>query len=196
LDLGLPLWLPELILLLQMMASGTTTVHLEGSEMENSYFAKFPDGRVLFHNNQVTFNTEQEEEVVSLGKIDSQWFKRAWDAAIFSALFISLDDISLNGNQFQASVPPYVQDGLQKYQAGEISVEELWAYLLKFMHVASSALTVRATSNGLTERMFSNYVSYVSNAMAMNVTTSNEATHAFVTNAPKKAVANNLSLMF
>lgn len=196
LDLGLPLWLPELILLLQMMASGTTTVHLEGSEMENSYFASFPDGRVLFHNNQVTFNTEQEEEVVSLGKIDSQWFKRAWDAAIFSALFISLDDISLNGNQFQASVPLYVQEGLQKYQAEEITLEELWAYLLKFMHVASSALTVRATSNGLTERMFSNYVSYVSNAMAMNVTTSNEATHVFVTNAPKKAEANNLSLMF
>jgi hypothetical protein len=102
----------------------------------------------------------------------------------------------LNGNQFQASVPLYMQEGLQKYQAGELSLEELWAYLLKFMHVGSSALTARATSNSLTERLFSNYVSYVSNAMAMNVTTSNEATHLLVTNAPKKADANNLSLMF
>lgn len=194
LDLGLPLWLPELILLLQMMASGRTTVHLEGSDMVNSYFANFPDGRVLFQNNQVTFSTEQEEEVKSLGKMDNQWFQRAWDAATFAALFIALDDVSLNGNQFQAAVPPYALEGLQKYQAGDISAEELWAYLLKFIDVASSALTVRATSNGLTEKIFSNYVSYVSNAMAMNVTTSNEATHVFVTNAPKKAEANNLSL--
>jgi uncharacterized protein DUF6519/parallel beta helix pectate lyase-like protein len=194
LDLGLPLWLPEFILLLQMMASGRTDIHLEGSDMINSYFANFPDGRVLFHNNQVTFNTEQEEEVTSLGKMDNQWFQRAWDAAIFSALFISLDDISLNGNQFQAAVPPYMQEGLQKNQAGEISLEELRAYLLKFVDVGSSALTVRATGNGLTEKISSNFVSYVSNAMAMNVTTSNEATHAFFTNAPKKAEANNLSL--
>ncbi|MBN2118639.1 MAG: hypothetical protein JW730_18850 [Anaerolineales bacterium] len=195
LDLGLPLWLPELIVLLQMMASGQTNIHLEGAEMVNPYFANFPDGRVLFHNNQVTYNTEQQEEVTSLGKIDAQWFKRAWDAAFFSVLFISLDDISLNGNQFQAAVPPYVLEGLQKYQAGEIAAEELWAYLLKFIHVGSSALTVRATSNGLTERIFSNYVSYVSNAMAMNLTTSNEATHLFVASAPKKADANNLSLI-
>lgn len=196
LDLGLSIWLPELILMLQMMGSGITAIHLEGSEMVNPYFASFPDGRVLFHNNQVNFDTEQEEEVKSLGKIDAQWFKRAWDAAIFSALFISLDDISLNGNQFQASVPLYMLQGLQKYQAGDITAEELWAYLLKFVHVGSSALTVRATGNNLTERVFSNLVSYVSNAMAMNVTTSNEATHAFVANALKKANANNLSLMF
>jgi hypothetical protein len=193
LDLGLPIWFPEMILLLQMMASGQVNVHMD-VETVNSLFANLPDGRVLFHNNQVTFNTEKEEEVTSLGKIDGQWLKRAWEATFFSALFISLDDISLNGNQFQASVPPYVLKGLQEDQDKESA--NLWAYLLKFIHVGLSALTIRATGNALTERLSSNYVSYASNAIAMSMTTSNEATHAFVINAPAlKKREDNLSLM-
>jgi len=35
--------------------------------------------------------------------------------------------------------------------------------------------------------LYSNSISYASNATAMDITTSNTATHALVTNAPKKA---------
>jgi hypothetical protein len=157
-------------------------------------FAHFPDGRVLFNNNQVTFNTDVQETVASLGQMNGQWFTRAWNAATFSALLVSLDDISISGNQFQATVPAYTLEGLDKYQQQQISLTDLFAYLLKFIHVGSVGASVRATGNGLEERLFSNWVSYASNAMAMNVTTGNEATHSFVTNAPKKAEANNLSL--
>lgn len=194
LDLGLPVWLPDIALLLQMMASGQTKLHIEDSRQLDEIFARFPDGRVLFHDNQVTFNTDQKEVIESLGEINAGWAQRAWEAATFSALFISLDDVSLNGNQFQASVPPYMLEGLQQYLQKKISFADFLAYLLKFIHVGSGATTVRATGNGLTERLFSNGVSYASNASMMNVTTSNQATHAFVTNAPKKAEDNNLSL--
>jgi hypothetical protein len=68
LDLGLPLWLPELILLLQMMAAGKTNIHLEGSEMSNSAFANFPDGHVLFHNNQVTSTLNRKRKSKAWGR--------------------------------------------------------------------------------------------------------------------------------
>jgi hypothetical protein len=193
-DLGLPVWLPDLALMLQMLASGSTHLHVADFEKMDEFFARFPDGRVLFHNNQVTFNTERQETVTSLGEFDSQWFARAWTAATFSALLISLDDISISGNQFQATVPLYALAGLNQYQEKKFSTGDLLAYLLKFIHVGSAASTVRATGNGLNERLFSNWISYASNATAMNITTSNEATHAFATHAPKQVEANNLSL--
>lgn len=194
LDLGLPIWLPELALTLNMMASGQTSLHIENFEQVDEVFSHFPDGRVLFNDNQVTFNTDQQETVESLGQFDGQWFARAWNAATFSVLLMSLDDISIGGNQFQATVPAYVLEGFQQLRDKKISTTDLFAYLLKFIHVSSLASTVRAGGNGLNERLFSNWFSYVSNAVAMNATTGNEATHAFATNAPKKAETDNLSL--
>jgi hypothetical protein len=187
LDLGLPVWLPEFALLLQMMATGQTNLHIEDFQRVDELFARFPDGRLLFHNNQVTFNTDQQEQVASLGPLGGdQWFKRAWDAATFSVLLLSLDDTSLGSNQFQATVPLYWQEGLQKKDVDQL------AYMLKFVHVGTAGTVIRATSNGLAERLFSNIVSYASNATNMNVTTSNEATHYIITNAPGKVQANNL----
>jgi hypothetical protein len=142
----------------------------------------------------VTFDTQQAEDVKSLGAIDNNWAARAWSAAVFSALFLSLDDVSLVGNQFQAAVPLYLLIGLQKYQQGQIPATDLIAYWLKFIQVGSLATAVRASANGLTERLYSNGVSYASFAAAMSVTTSNEATHFYATAAPKKAQADNLSL--
>lgn len=195
LDLGLPIWLPELALMLQMLGSGQSNLHMDNVELEmkEATSPRFPDGRVLFNNNQVTFNTQRQEPVESLGELDSQWFVRAWNAATFSVLMISLDDISITGNQFQASVPQYVLEGLELYRDKKISASDLLAYMLKFIHVGSVAITIRATGNGLSERLFSNWISYASNAVAMNATTSNEATHGFATNAPKK-IEDNLSL--
>jgi hypothetical protein len=149
----------------------------------------------LFNNNQVGLNSDKEEKVNDLGPLDNpQWAQLAWNAATFSTLLMSLDDILLNGNQFQATVPLYLQDGLQKYAAGEITAEVLWAYWLKFIQVGSAGTIIRALGNGLEERLYSNLVSYASNAAVMNLTSSNEATHLFVTNAPKKAEPNNLTL--
>ncbi|MFO7583484.1 MAG: hypothetical protein R6W69_02045, partial [Anaerolineales bacterium] len=193
LNLGLPVWLPELALMLQMVSGGQTSLHMETLETRDETDSRFPDGRILFNNNQVTFNTERQEPVESLGEFDSQWFMRAWKAASFSVLLISLDDISISGNQFQASVPQYVREGLEQYRDEKISTSDLLAYMLKFIHVGSVAITIRATGNGLSERLFSNWVSYASAAVAMNITTSNEATHAFVTMALKK-IEDNLSL--
>jgi len=193
LDMGLPVWLPETAVLWQMMSTGQTNIHQDYQKID-ALSASLPDGRVLFNNNQVTFNTTQEEVINSLGPLDSGWAQRAWDAATFSTLIISLDDISLNGNQFQATVPLYMQDGFQKYQAKQITAEELWAYLLKFIQVGTAGTVIRANGNGIEERLYSNWVSYASNASTMNLTTSNEATHSLVTNAPKKAEANNLTL--
>ncbi len=193
LDMGMPVWLPGAAVLWQMMSTGQTNIHQDYQKI-NASSASLPDGRVLFNNNQVTFNTTEEEVVTSLGPLDSGWAQRAWAAATFSTLIISLDDISLNGNQFQATVPLYVQDGYQKLQNKQITVEELWAYLVKFIQVGTAGTVIRADGNGIEERLYSNYVSYASNASTMNLTTSNEATHALVTNAPKKAEANNLTL--
>jgi Family of unknown function (DUF6519)/Right handed beta helix region len=189
LNLGLPLWLPEFGVLMQMMASGPAQFHLEDYKSADSAFAHFPDGRVLFHNNQVTFRSEREEDVKSLGKMNDQWSKQVWEEIVFSALFISLDDVSLSGNQFQAYVPAYILKGL------EADKENWLAYGLKFMQVGCVATTLRATGNGFSEPLFSNIVSYLSNATALNVTTSNEATHGFWTLAPKHSEANNLSLI-
>ncbi len=195
LDMGLPVWAQELALLIQMASSGATGLNIGDFQQVDSGLAGYPDGRVLFHNNQVTFNTSVPETVESLGQmIDNAWFQKAWAAATFSALFVSLDDISLNGNQFQATAPLYLQEGLQAYQTQKLSIPDLLAYFLKFIHVGTAGTTVRASNNGLSELLYSNWLSYASNASVMNLTTSNEATHLYLTNAPKDTEANNLSL--
>lgn len=194
LDLGVPVWLSELGLGLKMMSSGLTNLHLTDFQQADAQAAQYPDGRVIFNNNTVSFTTALEGDVSSLDPLDATWPQRAWDQATFAGLFISLDDLSINGNQFQSTVPLYALEGLQKYQAGGMTLGDLFAYLLKFIQVGSAGSIIRATSNGLSERLYSNSISYASNATAMDITTSNTATHALVTNAPKKAEANNLSL--
>ncbi|MBI9048797.1 MAG: hypothetical protein JEZ00_05245 [Anaerolineaceae bacterium] len=192
-DLGLPVWLPDIALLLQLMSAGKVNMHLEDGKLEE-LFTDYPDGRVLFHNNQVTFNTDIKEDVESLGEMNTGWPQRIWNAATFAALFSSLDDVSLNANQFQSSAPAYALDGLELYMQEKISLADFLAYVLKFIHVGSGAISIRASNNAITERWFSNSVSYASNAAMMNITTGNEATHSLVTNAPKKVQEHNLSL--
>jgi|SRR5271157_312291 len=194
LDMGVPIWLSELSLGLKMMSSGLINLHLTDFQQADTQAARYPDGRVIFNNNTISFNTDQQGDVTSLDPLDATWPQRAWGQATFAALFMSLDDLSISGNQFQSTVPLYAFEGLQKYQAGGMTLGDLLAYLLKFIQVGSAGSIIRATSNGLSERLYSNSISYASNATAMDITTSNTATHAFVTNAPKKAEANNLSL--
>lgn len=194
-DLGLPIWLPEMALMLQMQQTGgQITLHIEDIEKADADALRFPDGRVMFNNNQVTFNTEQKETVENLGEVDEQWAARAWQAATLSTLIFSLDDISINGNQFQATAPLYAFEGTELFREKKITSAHLLAYGVKFIHVGAIAATIRATGNGFSERLLSNSVSYTSTASAMNITTGNEATHTFVTNAPKKVETNNLSL--
>jgi hypothetical protein len=192
LDLGVPVWLPDIAILLQMLLAGNTSLHMESSPLDA--LAGWPDGRVMFHNNQVTFNTDIQETVESQGDLNAGWPQRIWNAATFSALFVSLDDVSLNANQFQASAPSYALTGWELYLKEQISLADFLAYLFKFIHVGSGATTVRAEGNGLAERWFSNGVSYASNASMMNITTGNESTHALATNAPKRVEDHNLSL--
>jgi len=193
-DAGLPIWNPNLALLIQILRNNKTSLHIGDFLSLGALESALPDGRILFHNNQVSFNTDVVENVVTLGEIDSGFAQRAWKAATFSALFISLDDISVNDNQFQATVPPYLQLLVQLYATGKMTVGLLYAYLFKFMQVGTLAPVIRADGNGLNEKLFSNYISYASSAGAMNVTTSNTATHFFLATGPKTANANNLTL--
>ncbi len=71
------------------------------------------------------------------------------------------------------------------------------AYNLKFVDVASLGTVVRTNGNGFSERLYSNVFSYFSHAIMMNVTTSNEATHAIwgsASNPQKNSYDNNQSL--
>ena len=197
-NLGLPVWLPDFALGLSMAQSGGPFgMHFEDPGKLGAAALNLPDGRVLFHNNQVKFNSFVEEKVDSLGELDGQWPAKAWAAAYFSALIISLDDISVVGNNFEATVPLYALDGYQKVSKKQITPSDLFAYLFKFMDVSTAGAVIRASSNGMSERIFSTAVSYVSNATMMNVTTGNEGTHGFFTNAAnpsRKSEANNVSL--
>jgi hypothetical protein len=192
--LGLPVWASDFPAIMAMMASTASTVglHMEDATKPSQY----PDGRVMFHNNQVTFASEFKEPVETLGSDPAQWPMTLWKQLYLSALFVSTDDLSLNGNQFQASVPPYWLLGVKKFEENK-NKELCWAYCLKFIDVGSIGTVVRANANGFSERMFSNVFSYSSIA-AMNVTTSNEATHWIGTYGlpGKKKSTNNVSLMW
>ena len=194
LDAGLPIWYPNVALLVQMLANAKTSLHLEQFLNADALVSALPDGRILFSNNQVSFNTEVTETVTSLGEIDSGFAQRAWKAATFSTLLFSLDDIALLGNQFQASVPLYLQLMIQAYQAGNLPVGLMYAYMFKFIQVGTLAPSIRADGNGLNERLYSNFYSYGSTGVVMNVVTGNTATHFLLVTGPKLANANNLTL--
>lgn len=178
-DLGVPIWYPEPFPLIGILLTitGQTIFHIEDRISVDSKHVKLPDGRVLFHNNQVWFNTAIHEKKIEglKGNNIYDFSFKAWDAATFSALFLSLDDISINANQFQAAVPEYRLE----YPGQNPQDPLFWAYLLKFIQVVALGSTIRAIGNGLNERLFSNYISLVTIASMMNVTTSNEATHGF-----------------
>jgi Family of unknown function (DUF6519) len=187
-DLGLPLWFQDFAALAALLKSGQASFRTENVNEMEAVAAKFPDGRVMFHNNQVTFSSEDEEQV------DSQ---NIWKQLYLSALFLSFDDLSLSGNQFQASVPPYILTGYKLLTEKKIKVDDWLAYWLKFVDVASLATVVRANANGFSEHLYSNAFSYFSNGTLMNVTTSNEATHAIwgsASNPQKNSYDNNQSL--
>jgi hypothetical protein len=180
-NLGMPVWLPEFALAMQLIATGALTFHLEDYANIDALMAEYPDGRVLFHDNQVTFHSARQEAVDSLGPVDSTFFERAWKQATLSAVFYSLDDISLSGNQFQATVPLYAGEGLKKWLENPKLFEQYLAYFLKFIDVASAASIIRSVGNGFAERLLSNSYSYISFAALLNVTIGNEATHDFIT---------------
>lgn len=180
-NLGVPVWLPELALALQLLASGELTFHLEDFANADALLSAYPDGRTLFHDNQVTLRSDRPEPVVNLGPVDSTFFQRAWQQATLSAAFYSLDDISLNGNQFQATVPLYTGEGWKRVLENPEQLSDYLAYFLKFIHVASAASIIRCVGNGFAERLLSNNYSYVSLAALLNVTRGNEATHDFLT---------------
>jgi hypothetical protein len=198
-DLGLPIWFPDSALNLLMLSNEDTTLHLGDDQPLDPLSGQIPDGHILFHNNQVSFNTDQEEKVQALGQVTSQWPMQIWAAATFSALFFSLDDISLAGNQFRSTVPAYEQIGrevikkMNKATSLDISTC-LYAHQLKFIDVSTLAPVVRAVGNGLSERLRSNWCSYASLAGVMSLTSDNEATHNFATFAPQAKQDNNISL--
>ncbi len=119
--------------------------------------AFLPDGRVMFNDNQVYFNTERGLDEKSAAAVTNKI-----SAAIgpFSVLILSFDDISLSGNQLQASTPPYLTSK---------------AYL-KFINAMAMGVTIRATGNFFNEGLFSALLSYFSYGL-LNVTVGNEAVH-------------------
>ncbi len=194
-DLGLPLWNPALALAIQAFLANQTSLHIEDFISPGATVANLPDGRVLFHNNQVWLHTAIQETVKSLGVVDATFAQRAWSAATFSALFFSLDDLSIQANQFQASVPPYLTELSQSYTQKGFDLGLYLAYLLKFIQVGAVGSTVRANSNGLNETLYSNFISLDTLASALNATTGNTATHGILAFGSQTADANNLSLM-
>lgn len=169
-----------IFLLLHVMMGFLTRLHLAGRQQVSQVSRLFPDGRVLFHNNQVTFSMEVESSTQIPAEAAPARGEELGNQAIFSTLLISLDDISLAGNQFQATVPPLSGTTLSR-----------------FTHVACAGTTIRAVDNGFAEPRASTRVSYTSLALAANVTTGNEATHNFVTatlQSQNNIETNNVSL--
>lgn len=128
-----------------------------------------PDGRVMFHDNQVTLRGEMP----SIGEWPvgpNRQMEKLGPGAVAVA---SLDDVSLEGNQVRAQVTGH------KILA----------------NVTVQATTARATGNRFTETPFSAYCSYYGKAEALNVTTSNEATHCILTEAPINHKMANAEMM-
>jgi len=176
-----------ILAVLYMIGDLLTKLHLATPGEVAAATALIPDGRVLFHNNHVTTSYTDDEETDQPPTAEGTLYDQIWDQITFSALFVSLDDISLADNQFQATVPPY----LSRDTGGAVTLVQLG---LRFVHVGSIGTTIRAIGNGISEGFASTLLSYASLALYTNLTTSNEATHAFMTIAPKSAEANNLSL--
>jgi hypothetical protein len=134
--------------------------------------AFLPDGRVQFNDNQVFFKTLRElgDAAGAVG------VKQTAEIGPFSVLILSFDDISMSGNQLQASVPSYLT---QK------------AYL-KFINAMAAGVTLRATGNFFNEGMFSALVSYFSYGM-LNATVGNEAVHYLFPLGSKTQMAGNVT---
>jgi uncharacterized protein DUF6519/parallel beta helix pectate lyase-like protein len=93
---------------------------------------------------------------------------------VFSAVaLLSLDDISCQGNQFQSDVTP---DHLGT---------DVFTY----------GVSVRATGNNFSEPAGSAYLSYLSQGIFMNATTSNQAVHCILTGGAQKVETDNLVML-
>jgi hypothetical protein len=118
------------------------------------------DGRVMFNDNQVTIvfpaTAGADARLVTAGVI-----------------LVSLDDISLQGNQIQSDVTPskLLVDG--------------WVI----------GTTVRAAGNSLSEPAGSAFFSYASQGTLMNSTTGNQAVHCIITASPQNIDTNNQVLL-
>jgi hypothetical protein len=119
--------------------------------------AFLPDGRVMFNDNQVYFKTERDLDEKSAAAVTN---KLSAVIGPFSVLILSFDDISMSGNQLQASTPPYLASK---------------AYL-KFINAMAMGVTLRTTGNFFNEGWFSALLSYYSYGL-LNVTVGNEAVH-------------------
>jgi hypothetical protein len=119
-----------------------------------------PDGRVMFNDNQVTLvlpaDATQPAQLVAAG-----------------VLLVSLDDISLQGNQIQSDVTPskLLADG--------------WVL----------GATVRAAGNSFSEPGGSAFFSYASQGTLMNSTIGNQAVHCILTASPQNVDVNNQVLL-
>jgi hypothetical protein len=147
-----------------MMSIVNTGVHLEGSkEISQIEGALTGDGRVIFHGNQV-----------SLG------FNKG---SLASAFIASLDDISLQNNQFNATLDPnsrLFMPSASSLLTSEGSVPSIMSFNID---IAALAQTIRATGNRFRETIGEDMkdfpsglvvLSYISFAF-MNLTANNQA---------------------
>jgi hypothetical protein len=150
-----------------------TKVNTEtGAASAENPLAFLPDGRILFNDNQVLFKTARELGDVTGGSGKTQGI----EIGPFSVLMLSFDDISMTGNQLQASTPPYLTKK---------------AYL-KFINAMAIGVTLRATGNFFNEGMFSALLSYFSYGM-LNLAVGNEAVHYLFPLGSKTKVESNLT---
>ncbi|MFC1718768.1 right-handed parallel beta-helix repeat-containing protein, partial [Candidatus Poribacteria bacterium] len=120
--------------------------------------SRSPDGRVMFHGNQVTLQTEyvdSDQPAGYAGNSIANLNYRGLELYISSAVtIISDDDVSLQDNQFLTEA------------AGRI----------EFASVIVESITARATGNRFIEPPRQTFWSYISSAH-MIITTNNQATH-------------------
>ena len=149
-----------------------TKATMEMSAVTENPLAFLPDGRVLFNDNQVFFKTEKDVDEKAAGAALNQ----VGSVGPFSVFVFSFDDISLSGNQLQASTPPYL---LKK------------AYF-KFINAMAAGVTLRATGNFFNEGIFSALISYYSYGL-LNATTGNEAVHVLYPLGNKTQAVGNVT---
>ena len=148
-----------------------TKATMEMNAVSENPLAFLPDGRVLFNDNQVFFKTEKDVDENGAATAN-----QPSSMGPFSVFVFSFDDVSLSGNQLQASTPPYI---LKK------------AYF-KFINAMVAAATLRATGNFFNEGIFSALISYYSYGM-LNATTGNEAVHVLYPLGNKTQTTGNVT---
>ncbi len=143
-----------------LASGGAGNLHLELDEgVVLAPNKAVPDGRILFHDNQVTLayparsvpNDKPQTHAAAIG-------------------LISLDDVSVQGNQVVADVTP---DKL---------FSDMWCI----------SATLRVNGNNLSEPAGSTLFSHVGVASLMNTTTSNQAVHCILAAAPQNVDLNNI----